>query len=42
MIAGGVATRRGDLRCTMTLERWREVRAEPVIVDGEKAATVGG
>lgn len=39
---GGVATKRGDLRCTMTLERWREVKAEPVMVEGEKAAIVGG
>jgi len=41
-MGGGVATRSGDLRCTITLERWREVKAEPVMVEGEKAATVGG
>lgn len=39
---GGVATSSGDLRCTMTLERCREVRAEPEMVEGEKAAIVGG
>ena len=39
---GGVATRSGDFRCTMTLERCRDVKAEPAIVEGVKAATVGG
>lgn len=37
MTDGGVAASRGLFRCTMTLERWREVR----FVVGEKAATVG-
>lgn len=41
-MGGGVATSRGDLRCTMTLERCRDVRAAPEMVDGEKAAIVGG
>lgn len=42
VMGGGVATRRGDLRLTITLERWREVSDDPVIVVGENAATVGG
>jgi hypothetical protein len=42
VMAGGVATSKGDLRCTITLERCREVKAEPAIVEGEKAAIVGG
>ena len=41
-MGGGVATSSGDLRWTMTLERCLELKAEPVMVDGEKAATVGG
>lgn len=40
VISGGVATRRGDLRCTMTLERRLEVKEEPEMVVGENAATV--
>lgn len=43
VIGGGVATRRGDFRWTMTLERCREVSDDdPAVVVGEKAATVGG
>jgi hypothetical protein len=41
-MAGGVATRRGDLRCTIMLERCLDVKDEPEMVVGEKAATVGG
>lgn len=41
-MAGGVATSRGDLRWTITLDRCREVEAEPAMVDGENAAIVGG
>lgn len=41
-MGGGVATRRGDLRFTITLERCRDVSDDPVVVVGENAATVGG
>lgn len=41
-MGGGVATSRGDLRLTMTLERCRDVSEDPAMVVGENAATVGG
>lgn len=41
-MGGGVATSRGDLRLTMTLERCRDVSDGPAMVVGENAATVGG
>lgn len=42
VMGGGVATSRGDLRLTMTLERCRDVSEDPAMVVGENAATVGG
>ena len=42
MTAGGVATRSGEFRFTMMLERCLEGRDEPDMVEGEKAAMVAG
>jgi len=42
VICGGVAMSRGDFLCTMMVERCFADAEYPEVVDGEKAATVGG